>query len=359
VENFIVSARKYRPQTFEDVVGQKAITDTLNHAIENNHLAQALLFTGPRGVGKTTCARILAKKINEQKGHSNDSDFYFNIFELDAASNNSVDDIRNLSEQVRVPPQTGSYKVYIIDEVHMLSASAFNAFLKTLEEPPAHAIFILATTEKHKIIPTILSRCQIYDFKRIEVADVKFQLEKICKLENIEAQDEALHMIASLSDGAMRDGLSMFDRVVSFSGKNITVEDVSLNLNILSKDYYFKVVDLALKSDIPNLMLTVNEILNKGFDLHNFISGLATHVRDLLVASDKATRSILEVSEDIKNKLEQQVKVVNPEFIFNTLDILNNADVNFKTSRNQRLLVEMSLMQIASINSLSGVKKKI
>jgi DNA polymerase-3 subunit gamma/tau len=359
VENFIVSARKYRPQTFEDVVGQKAITDTLNHAIENKHLAQALLFTGPRGVGKTTCARILAKKINQEQGHSDDTDFYFNIFELDAASNNSVDDIRNLSEQVRVPPQTGSFKVYIIDEVHMLSTQAFNAFLKTLEEPPAHAIFILATTEKHKIIPTILSRCQIYDFKRIEVSDVKLQLEKICKLENIEAQDEALHMIASLSDGAMRDGLSMFDRVVSFTGKKITVEDVSLNLNILSKDYYFKVVDLGLKSDIPNLMLLVNDILNKGFDLHNFISGLATHVRDLLVASDQATRDILEVSEDIKNRLEQQVKLVNSDFIFNALDILNNADVNFKTSRNQRLLVEMSLMQIASINSSTGVKKKI
>ena len=302
MEHFIVSARKYRPQTFEDVVGQKAITNTLDNAIKSNHLAQALLFTGPRGVGKTTCARILAKKINQNSSENLDDndDFAFNIFELDAASNNSVDDIRNLTEQVRIPPQTGKYKVYIIDEVHMLSASAFNAFLKTLEEPPAHAIFILATTEKHKIIPTILSRCQIFDFKRIGVIDTKEYLIKIALQENITAEDDALHIIAQKADGAVRDALSIFDRVVSFSGKELTRKAVTENLNVLDYDEYFKTTDLILQNKIPNVLIHFNSILGKGFDGHHFITGLASHFRDLLVAKDKITIDLLEVGDNAK-----------------------------------------------------------
>ena len=363
MENFIVSARKYRPKTFEEVVGQKAITDTLEHSIANNHLAQALLFTGPRGVGKTTCARILAKKINEDSAEENivdeENDFAFNIFELDAASNNSVDDIRALTDQVRIPPQTGKYKVYIIDEVHMLSQQAFNAFLKTLEEPPAHAIFILATTEKHKIIPTILSRCQIYDFKRIGVEDVKVQLEMIAKKEGITAEDDALHIIAQKADGAMRDGLSMFDRVVSFSGNNITAADAAENLNVLDYDYYFKTTDLILGNNIPGALNQLNEILDKGFDVHNFISGLSSHFRDLLVSKDESTLQLLEVGKNTKEKYLEQSKKCDVNFLFNALDITNECDINFKTSKNQRLLVEISLMQLASITSENGVKKKI
>ena len=363
MENFIVSARKYRPKTFEEVVGQKAITDTLEHSIANNHLAQALLFTGPRGVGKTTCARILAKKINEDSAEENntdeENDFAFNIFELDAASNNSVDDIRALTDQVRIPPQTGKYKVYIIDEVHMLSQQAFNAFLKTLEEPPAHAIFILATTEKHKIIPTILSRCQIYDFKRIGVEDVKFQLEMIAKKEDITAEDDALHIIAQKADGAMRDGLSMFDRVVSFSGNNITASDAAENLNVLDYEYYFKTTDLILENNIPGALNQLNEILDKGFDVHNFISGLSSHFRDLLVSKDQSTLQLLEVGKNTKEKYLEQSKKCDVSFLFNALDITNECDINFKTSKNQRLLVEISLMQLASITSENGVKKKI
>ncbi len=289
MEQFIVSARKYRPQTFKDVVGQQTITSTLVNAIENNHLAQALLFTGPRGVGKTTCARILARKINQIGYDDPNEDFAFNVFELDAASNNSVEDIRNLIDQVRIPPQTGIYKVYIIDEVHMLSSAAFNAFLKTLEEPPKHAIFILATTEKHKIIPTILSRCQIFDFKRITVNDAKEYLKEVAVSQNITFEEDALQIIAQKADGAMRDALSIFDRVVSFCGTNLTRQAVAENLNVLDYDYYLRVTDLILSSDIPKLLLTFDTVLAKGFDGNHFVTGLASHFRNLLVCRNPET----------------------------------------------------------------------
>ncbi|WP_298262402.1 DNA polymerase III subunit gamma/tau [uncultured Lutibacter sp.] len=356
MEHFIVSARKYRPQTFEEVVGQQAITNTLENAIKNNHLAQALLFTGPRGVGKTTCARILAKKINQETSEQTNEDFAFNIFELDAASNNSVDDIRNLTDQVRIPPQTGKYKVYIIDEVHMLSASAFNAFLKTLEEPPKHAIFILATTEKHKIIPTILSRCQIFDFKRIGVLDAKKYLEKIAKVEQITAEDDALHIIAQKADGAMRDALSIFDRVVSFSGNQLTRKAVTENLNVLDYDEYFKTTDLLLANDIPKVLIHLNNILSKGFDGHHFISGLASHFRDLLVAKDKITIDLLEVGDNAKKKYLSQSEKADLRFLLQAIDVANNCDLKYKSSKNQRLLVELTLMQLASI-TFDGEKK--
>jgi DNA polymerase III subunit gamma/tau len=357
MEHFIVSARKYRPQFFEDVIGQQAITNTLENAIKNNHLAQALLFTGPRGVGKTSCARILAKRINEEGVKSNDEDFAFNIFELDAASNNSVDDIRSLTDQVRIPPQTGKYKVYIIDEVHMLSQAAFNAFLKTLEEPPAHAIFILATTEKHKIIPTILSRCQIFDFKRITVLDTKNYLKKIAEKENIEADDDALHIISQKADGAMRDALSIFDRVISFSGKNLTREAVTQNLNVLDYDTYFTMTDLLLENKIPDVLNNFNEILSKGFEGHHFISGLASHFRDLLVAKDKATINLLEVGDNAKKKYLNQSSKASISFLIQSIEKANQCELNYKISKNQRLLVELTLMQIASI-TFDGEKKK-
>ncbi|NNK74251.1 MAG: DNA polymerase III subunit gamma/tau, partial [Flavobacteriaceae bacterium] len=289
MEHFIVSARKYRPQSFKDVVGQEAITNTLTNAIENDHLAQALLFTGPRGVGKTTCARILAKMINQDDSTQGDEDFSFNIFELDAASNNSVDDIRNLTDQVRIPPQVGKYKVYIIDEVHMLSQSAFNAFLKTLEEPPKHCIFILATTEKHKIIPTILSRCQIFDFKRITVKDAKNYLKYIAEQQGVDAEDDALHIIAQKADGAMRDALSIFDRVVSFAGKTLSRQAVTENLNVLDYETYFKSTDLILEGKIPELLIQFNDVLAKGFEGHHYIIGLASHFRDLMVCKTPET----------------------------------------------------------------------
>ena len=350
MEPFIVSARKYRPQTFKDVVGQEAITNTLLNAIENNHLAQALLFCGPRGVGKTTCARILAKQINRDGTEQEDEDFAFNIFELDAASNNSVDDIRNLIDQVRIPPQVGKYKVYIIDEVHMLSQSAFNAFLKTLEEPPKHAIFILATTEKHKIIPTILSRCQIFDFKRITVSDTAAYLKYISEQQGINAEDDALHIIAQKADGAMRDALSIFDRVVSFAGKELTRKAVTENLNVLDYDTYFAVTDLILKHKIPEILILFNKTLAQGFEGHHFISGLASHFRDLLVCKHEDTIALLEVGEKAKKLYLEQAKKTSQSFLLKALDIANQCDLQYKNSKNSRLLVELSLMKLASIN---------
>ena len=356
MEHFIVSARKYRPTAFKDVVGQQAITNTLDNAIANNHLAQALLFTGPRGVGKTTCARILAKKINQDGTEKEDEDFAFNIFELDAASNNSVDDIRNLIDQVRIPPQVGKYKVYIIDEVHMLSSAAFNAFLKTLEEPPKHAIFILATTEKHKIIPTILSRCQIFDFRRIGVNDIKEHLAEVAKAEGIEAEDDALHIIAQKADGALRDALSIFDRVVSFSGKELTREAVTENLNVLDYTWYFQMTDLLLENNIPQVLLSFNDILSKGFDGHQFVMGLASHFRDLLVCRHQETINLLEVGEQVKTMYFEQSQKTSQHFLIEGIEIANSCDLKYKNSQNQRLLVELCLMQLASL-TFQGEKK--
>ena len=357
MDNFIVSALKYRPQTFKDVVGQSAITTTLEKAIENNHLAQALLFTGPRGVGKTSCARILAKLINSKGSVQTNEDYAFNIFELDAASNNSVDDIRNLTDQVRIPPQVGTYKVYIIDEVHMLSTNAFNAFLKTLEEPPKHCIFILATTEKHKIIPTILSRCQIFDFKRITVSDAKNYLKLIAKEQGIDADEDALHIIAQKSDGAMRDALSIFDRVVSFSGNKLTRKAVSENLNVLDHEVFFEATDLILNNQIPSLLLLFDSILNKGFEGQHFINGLASHFRDLFVALTPETLSLLESSNTVNEKYQVQASKTDSNFLSNALSLANECDLNYRGSRNQRLLVELCLMKLASVN-FDGEKKK-
>jgi DNA polymerase-3 subunit gamma/tau len=368
MENFIVSARKYRPVTFDTVVGQQSITTTLKNAIHSNHLAQAYLFCGPRGVGKTTCARIFAKTINcfnitkqveacnecESCRSFNDSRS-FNIHELDAASNNSVDDIRSLIEQVRIPPQVGKYSIYIIDEVHMLSAQAFNSFLKTLEEPPRHAVFILATTEKHKIIPTILSRCQIFDFNRIQVEDIVQYLEKISKNEGNEYEHDALNIIALKADGAMRDALSIYDQIVSFSGGKITYKCVIENLNILDYDYYFRLTDTFLAGDITEAFLIFNEILNEGFDAHNFINGLAKHFRDLLVCKDVETIQLLEVGKGIGEKYKAQSAACSVEFLFDALAICNTCDINFKTSRNQRLHVELALVQLCQVME----KKKI
>ncbi len=358
MEQFVVSARKYRPQTFKDVVGQSAITNTLLNAIENNHLASALLFTGPRGVGKTTCARILARKINQPDYDDPYEDFSFNVFELDAASNNSVDDIRNLIEQVRIPPQTGKYKVYVIDEVHMLSSAAFNAFLKTLEEPPAHAIFILATTEKHKIIPTILSRCQIFDFKRITVKDAKEHLAEVAKSQDIIFEDDALHIIAQKADGAMRDALSIFDRVVSFCGKNLTRQAVTENLNVLDYETYIRITDLIVENKIPDILLNFNTILEKGFDAHHFIAGLASHFRDLLVCKTPATLTLLEVGEQAQKMYQEQAQKCSQDFLLKSISIANDCDLKYKVSQNQRLLVELCLMQLASIE-FDGEKKKL
>ncbi len=357
---FVVSALKYRPQVFEDVVGQSAITSTLSNAIEQNHLAQALLFCGPRGVGKTTCARILAKMINRKNitGTLNENeDFAFNIFELDAASNNSVDDIRNLTDQIRIPPQIGNFKVYIIDEVHMLSQAAFNAFLKTLEEPPKHCIFILATTEKHKIIPTILSRCQIFDFKRITVGDVKSYLKKVADDQSVDASDDALHVIAQKADGAMRDALSIFDRVVSFSGKELTLQAVTENLNVLDYDIYFKTTDAIIKNDIPSLLMTFDAVLDQGFDGQHYIRGLASHFRDLLICQATATQILLEAGEQTKQKYLAQSKAIDQSFLLQGIDLANSCDLKYKGSQNQRLLVELCLMQLASI-TFSDEKKK-
>ncbi len=349
MESYIVSARKYRPTTFEEVVGQEAITKTLENAIEKNQLAQALLFTGPRGVGKTTCARILAKRINSTGEESEDEDFAFNIFELDAASNNSVDDIRNLIDQVRIPPQTGKYKVYIIDEAHMLSQAAFNAFLKTLEEPPAHAIFILATTEKHKIIPTILSRCQIYDFRRIGVRDIENYLAEIARKENVEAEEEALHIIAKKADGALRDALSIFDRLISYSQGKLTRQIVAETLHVLDYDTYFEMTDHILNNDIPAILTDLDKVLQKGFDAHHFIIGLASHFRDLLVSKEPQTVSLLEVGDATAKRYAEQAAKIPMQMLLKAMEIANHCDLNYKSSHHPRLFTELSLMQIASL----------
>lgn len=358
MEHFVVSARKYRPEKFEDVVGQQAITNTLQKAIEQNHLAQALLFTGPRGVGKTSCARILAKQINLSEDANANTDFAFNIFELDAASNNSVEDIRSLTDQVRIPPQTGKYKVYIIDEVHMLSQNAFNAFLKTLEEPPKHAIFILATTEKHKIIPTILSRCQIFDFKRITVNDIKLHLQEIAQKEGVNAEDDALHIIAQKADGAMRDALSTYDRVVSFSGSNLTRKAVTENLNVLDYDTFFHTTHLLLTNQIPEALVYFNSILAQGFDGQHFIGGLANHFRDLLVCKNSATISLLEVGDQTKEEYQKQAEIAPYTFLMKGIDLANTCDYEYKASLNQRLHVELCLMKLASITNGEHFEKK-
>jgi len=364
MENFIVSARKYRPASFDMVIGQDSITNTLKSAIKSNHLAHAYLFCGPRGVGKTTCARIFAKTINCSNLGENleacdkcesclsfNSSRSFNIHELDAASNNKVEDIRSLNEQVRIPPQIGKYSIYIIDEVHMLSSSAFNAFLKTLEEPPAHAIFILATTEKHKIIPTILSRCQIFDFNRIRVEDIVSRLSFVAKSEDITAEEEALHIIAQKADGALRDALSIFDQIISLCGKTVTYKDVIENLNVLDYEYYFKCIDAAIMGDVSTMLLAFNEVLENGFDGHNFVSGLNSHMRDLLVSKDESTLSLLEATPVIKKRYMQQSGKCPVDFLFKALDIGNNCDLNFKNSKNPRLHIELSLIKLCSLMS--------
>ena len=364
MENYIVSARKYRPSTFESVVGQHALTTTLKNAIATNKLAHAYLFCGPRGVGKTTCARIFAKTINcmsptaegeacnqcESCTAFNEQRSY-NIHELDAASNNSVDDIRQLVEQVRIPPQIGKYKVYIIDEVHMLSASAFNAFLKTLEEPPRHAIFILATTEKHKILPTILSRCQIYDFNRISVEDTVAHLAYVASKEGITAEPEALNIIALKADGGMRDALSIFDQVVSFTGGNITYQSVIENLNVLDYEYYFRLTDHFLENKVCDALLLLNDVLNKGFDGSHFITGLSSHFRDLLVSKDPATLPLLEVGASIRQRYQEQAQKCPLPFLYRAMKLCNDCDLNYRTSKNKRLLVELTLIQVAQITA--------
>lgn len=373
MENFIVSARKYRPASFDMVIGQDSITNTLKSAIRNNKLAHAYLFCGPRGVGKTTCARIFAKAINCSNPRDNseacdecesclsfNSSRSFNIHELDAASNNKVEDIRSLNDQVRIPPQIGKYSIYIIDEVHMLSSSAFNAFLKTLEEPPAHAIFILATTEKHKIIPTILSRCQIFDFNRIRIEDIVARLMFVAKKENVNAEEEALHIIAQKADGAMRDALSVFDQIVSLSGKTITYKDVIENLNVLDYEYYFKTVDGAIIGDVSTVLLTFNEVLEKGFDGHNFISGLNSHLRDLLVSKDEATLRLLEATPAVKQRYLLQTVKCPVDFLYKALETGNNCDLSYKNSKNPRLNVELALIRLCSFmtDSFEAPEKK-
>lgn len=369
MSDYVVSARKYRPQTFESVVGQKSITATLKSALKNDHLAQAFLFCGSRGVGKTSTARILAKTINCfnrtadfeacdqcESCQSFNSGSSLNVHELDAASNNGVEHIRELINQVMVAPQLGTHKVYIIDEVHMLSQAAFNAFLKTLEEPPKHAIFILATTEKHKIIPTILSRCQIFDFNRIKVKDIADHLASIAEKEGINAEPDALHLIAQKADGALRDALSIFDQIVSFAGNTLTYKAVIENLNILDYDYYFQVIEFTQKADIPGALLLLNDVLEKGFDAHNFLIGLSDHYRNLLVCKDVRTSKLLEVGETIQEKYIQQAKALPTDQVIRALGVLSRSDVEYKTAKNQRLLVEMTLMELCSIQQESEKK---
>ena len=364
MENYIVSARKYRPSTFESVVGQRALTTTLKNAIATQKLAHAYLFCGPRGVGKTTCARIFAKTINCMTPTADGEDCNqcescvafneqrsYNIHELDAASINSVDDIRQLVEQVRIPPQIGKYKVYIIDEVHMLSASAFNAFLKTLEEPPRHAIFILATTEKHKILPTILSRCQIYDFNRISVEDTVNHLSYVASKEGISAEPEALNVIAMKADGGMRDALSIFDQVVSFTGGNITYKSVIDNLNVLDYEYYFRLTDCFLANKVSDALLLFNDVLNKGFDGSHFITGLSSHFRDLLVGKDPVTLPLLEVGASIRQRYQEQAQKCPLPFLYKAMKLCNECDLNYRISKNKRLLVELTLIQVAQLTT--------
>jgi len=370
MDNFIVSARKYRPSTFDMVVGQEVITGTLKNAIRNNYLSQAYLFCGPRGVGKTTCARIFAKTINCSNIGENaepcnqcESCISFNtlrslnIHELDAASNNKVEDIRTLTDQVRIPPQTGRYSIYIIDEVHMLSSSAFNAFLKTLEEPPPHAIFILATTEKHKIIPTILSRCQIFDFNRIKTDDIVSRLRFVAESENVKYEEEALHIIAVKADGALRDALSIFDQLVSFSNGDIRYKNVIDNLNLLDYEYYFRIVDASLQGNYSGSLMLFNEILENGFDGHNFISGLASHLRDLLVSRDEVTIKLLETAPSIRMRYMEQSARCSVKFLFKALEACNQCDLSYKSSRNQRLLVELALFTMASFTEMPEENK--
>ena len=368
MENYVVSARKYRPTSFETVVGQKSITTTLRNAIKQNKLAHAYLFCGPRGVGKTTIARILAKTINctnptESIEACNECDSCrsfnegrsFNVYELDAASNNSVEDIRNLIEKVQIPPQIGKYKVYIIDEVHMLSSAAFNAFLKTLEEPPSHAIFILATTEKHKILPTILSRCQIYDFSRVSITDTINHLETVAKLEGITIDRDSLNVIAKQADGGMRDALSIFDQVVSCCGNNINYKSVIENLNVLDKEYYFQLVDHFLEGNVTESLLIFDKILQKGFEGQHFITGLSNHFRDLAVSIDPQTLQLLDSSEDVKKMYQEQSKRCEALFIYQALKICNDCDVAYRQSKNKRLLIELTLIRLSQ---LKDSKKK-
>lgn len=364
MDNYIVSARKYRPVTFDSVVGQNSLTVTLKNAIKSGRLAHAYLFCGPRGVGKTTCARIFAKTINclsplengEACGECESCKAFneqrsYNIHELDAASNNSVEDIRALIDQVRIPPQIGAYKVFIIDEVHMLSQAAFNAFLKTLEEPPHHAIFILATTEKHKLLPTILSRCQIYDFSRMSVDNIVHHLKNVAEKEGITAEESALNVIAQKADGGMRDALSIFDQVASFCGGNITYQRTIENLNVLDSDYYFRLTDYFLQAKITECMLTFNEILSKGFEGQHFITGLSSHFRNLLVSRDAQTVSLIEASEEVRNKYKEQAQKCKPQFLFQAMKLANDCDLNYKQSQNKRLLVELTLIEMAQLSS--------
>ncbi len=364
MSDFVVSARKYRPGTFDTVVGQSSITNTLKNAIKSKHLSQAYLFCGPRGVGKTTCARIFAKVLNCDHLTENveacetcescvsfAENRSFNIHELDAASNNSVDDIRQLIEQVRITPQIGDYSIYIIDEVHMLSTAAFNAFLKTLEEPPKHAIFILATTEKHKIIPTILSRCQIFDFNSIGVQDTVDYLQKIANSEEVKIEPEALNVIAQKADGGMRDALSIFDQVVSFCGKEVTYKAVIENLNVLDYDYYFTLVDDCVANKVPEILVLFNEVLNKGFDAQNFINGLAAHLRDVMVSKDASTLILLEVGNALQTKYKAQAAKVPLDFLYDALELCNECDINYRMSKNKRLLVELTLIRLAQLTN--------